>query len=206
MSCAVHAVAAAYLPDIAGRAPAPRTAPVTVTLKAAPPPIRVAATERVIRRAPSPLPRSEPAATVASIEESHDPRQPEPPSVVAEAEPVVAALMLPSAAAAAAPSVAVDAGSKVEPPRFDVAYLQNPPPAYPSIARRLRLEGTVVLRVLVDASGHAEELRIDRTSGAAILDEAALGAIRLWRFVPGRQGPEAIARWVDVPVRFRLQD
>src|SRR5262249_11052391 len=111
--------------------------------------------------------------------------------------------------AAGGPSQALDAvpaGPKIDLPRFDVAYLQNPPPAYPTIARRMRLEGTVVLRVLVDAVGHAEELRVGKTSGAAILDEAALGAVRDWRFVPARQGPEAIAHWVDVPVRFRLQD
>src|SRR4029077_345171 len=112
---------------------------------------------------------------------------PEAPTVVAEAAPALAALT-------------------VEPPRFDVAYLHNPSPAYPAIARRLRLEGTVVLRVLVDATGRAEALRIDRTSGANILDQAAMGAVRDWRFVPARQGPEAIAHWVDVPVRFRLQD
>ena len=63
-----------------------------------------------------------------------------------------------------------------------------------------------MLRVLVDVGGRAEELRIDRTSGAWILDEVALAAVRKWRFVPARRGDEAIAHWVDVPVRFRLQD
>src|SRR5262249_41217363 len=108
--------------------------------------------------------------------------------------------------AAGGPSQALDAvpaGPKIDLPRFDVAYLQNPPPAYPAIARRMRLEGTVVLRVLVDTAGHAEELRIGQTSGAAILDEAALGAGRGRRLVPPRQGPEALAHLVAVPAPVR---
>ena len=220
-SCALHTVAAAYLPDITAQASAPQRAPVTVTLKApppapvtdipraSPPPVRVAKIERVIRRVPSPPVRRElpapepfvvpaPSVPVVPMEEPRESRQRE--------APIVVAAVAPPAVAVESRSVAVDAAPKIELPRFDVAYLQNPPPAYPAIARRMRLEGTVVLRVLVDALGHAEELRIGKTSGAAILDEAALGAVRDWRFVPARQGPEAIAHWVDVPVRFRFQD
>src|SRR5262249_3513793 len=148
--------------------------------------------------ASEPFVATAPSVPVVPIEEPRDSRQPE--------TPIVVAAVAPAAMALESRSLPVDAGPKIELPRFDVAYLQNPPPAYPTIARRMRLEGTVVLRVLVDAVGHAEELRVGKTSGAAILDEAALGAVRDWRFVPARQGPEAIAHWVDVPVRFRLQD
>ena len=63
-----------------------------------------------------------------------------------------------------------------------------------------------MLRVFVDAAGRAEQLKLDKTSGASILDEVALNAVRNWRFVPARRGTEAIAHWVEVPVRFRLQD
>jgi len=70
----------------------------------------------------------------------------------------------------------------------------------------MKLQGTVVLRVLVNPAGRAEELIVDQTSGASVLDQAALGAVRDWRFVPARRGADAIAHWVDVPVRFRLQD
>lgn len=112
----------------------------------------------------------------------------------------------PAVVAAAAPSLGGEAGPTTEPPRFNAAYLNNPPPDYPAVARRLRLQGTVVLRVLVGTAGRAEELHVDQTSGASILDDAALSAVRNWRFVPARRGTEAIARWVDVPVRFRFQD
>ena len=39
------------------------------------------------------------------------------------------------------------------PPQFDAAYLRNPPPAYPALARRYREQGKVLLRVYVSAAG-----------------------------------------------------
>ncbi|MBC7945789.1 MAG: energy transducer TonB [Burkholderiales bacterium] len=121
------------------------------------------------------------------------------PASAAAAQPpatvIAATRPTPSPAAAAGPVV---------PPHFEVAYLDNPKPAYPLAARRLKLEGTVVLRVLVKASGAPETIALGQSSGAAILDEAALAAVKSWRFVPAHQGERAIDHWVDVPIRFRL--
>jgi protein TonB len=133
--------------------------------------------------------------------------EPRAPAIASEPEPPAPAV--PTIAAAVAPVSAVEtipAAPRTELPRFDVAYLDNPHPSYPVLARRMKLQGTVVLRVLVNSAGRAEELIVDQTSGASILDQAALGAVRDWRFVPARRGAHVIAHWVDVPVRFRLQD
>lgn len=89
-------------------------------------------------------------------------------------------------------------------PRFDADYLNNPPPAYPPLARRLRLEGRVVLRVHVGRQGEPLEVSLDTSSGYDILDRAALDAVRRWRFVPAREGSEAVAAWVRVPLAFRI--
>jgi protein TonB len=91
------------------------------------------------------------------------------------------------------------------PPRFDAAYLDNPAPAYPPMARRLGERGKVVLRVLVGAAGAAEKVEVRASSGSARLDDAALETVRHWRFVPARQGAEAIPAWVLVPISFSLQ-
>lgn len=91
-----------------------------------------------------------------------------------------------------------------EPPRFDAAYLGNPQADYPAAALRRRLEGTVLLEVRVDAQGHPAQIAIANSSGADLLDEAAVAAVRRWRFVPARLGPDAVAGSVRVPVRFRL--
>jgi periplasmic protein TonB len=73
-------------------------------------------------------------------------------------------------------------------------------------ARRLRQQGTVLLRVNVGADGAADAVVVARSSGSRWLDQAALEAVRLWRFVPGRRGETAIASQVNVPVTFQLTD
>jgi len=109
------------------------------------------------------------------------------------------------AAAPPAPSVAPRAEQTVTPPVFNAAYLRNPPPRYPPAARRNSEEGTVVLRVLVTTDGTASRTELDRSSGSAVLDSAALEAVRSWRFVPARRGSQNIEDWVRVPVVFRLE-
>jgi protein TonB len=93
----------------------------------------------------------------------------------------------------------------VTPPRFDAAYLDNPPPAYPALARRAREQGKVVLRVLVTPAGMAQRVEVRSSSGSNRLDEAALDTVKRWRFVPARQGVEAISAWVLVPISFSLE-
>jgi protein TonB len=100
-------------------------------------------------------------------------------------------------AAATAPAVVL--------PRFDAAYLQNPPPAYPPLARRMGEQGRVFLRVLVAADGVAHQVELKTTSGSTRLDYAALETVKRWRFVPARQGDQAVAAWVVVPISFTLE-
>lgn len=92
----------------------------------------------------------------------------------------------------------------VSAPRFDAGYLNNPAPRYPPLSRRMGEEGKVMLRVLVSSEGQAQEVRLHVSSGSARLDEAAIDAVRNWRFVAARQGERSISGWVIVPISFRL--
>lgn len=78
-------------------------------------------------------------------------------------------------------------------------------PTYPSTPRRLGIEGTVLLGVLVDATGRVGDVVVRRSGGHADLDRAAADAVRQWQFEPARRGVEAIAMWVEIPVQFRLR-
>jgi protein TonB len=89
-------------------------------------------------------------------------------------------------------------------PDLRVAYASNPPPNYPRAARRLGLEGRVVLRAEILATGGCGQIAVSRSSGHAVLDDAALQAVKGWRFVPATRGGQAVAAWVEVPVTFRL--
>ena len=171
-------------------APSPQVVPVAkVPPTKAPtiiPPARVAAQPVVVARVFSPDPVATEAVAEAPIERE--------PSVVEAAEASVDVTSPPSAVTA----------QEIIAPRFDADYLNNPSPPYPAAARRLRLQGTVVLRVTVSDSGLPLNIRVVQSSGASILDQAALKVVRDWTFVPARQGDEKISAAVDVPIRFVL--
>ena len=80
----------------------------------------------------------------------------------------------------------------------------NPAPRYPRTARRRGIEGRLVLQVLVDATGAARSVEVFATSGHGLLDEAAIDAVRRWRFVPGHRDGQAAPTLVRVPVTFKL--
>jgi len=85
-------------------------------------------------------------------------------------------------------------------------YLNNPPPEYPPAARRRGYEGTVMMEVFVDREGKVRDLRLVQSSGHAMLDRAAMGAVKGWRFEPASQGEEKVDMWVKVPLTFRLKN
>lgn len=86
-----------------------------------------------------------------------------------------------------------------------VAYETATPPAYPILAAREQVQGTVLLKVLVDASGTPVDVRVEQTSGSRLLDDAARRhVLAAWRFHPAMRGGHAIETWALVPVRFSL--
>jgi|GEM_PF-857193 len=84
-------------------------------------------------------------------------------------------------------------------------YRDNPPPRYPLQARKRHYQGTVVLDVLVDARGKAQDVKIAESSGYSILDRAAMEAVENWRFQPGRRNGRPVDTWVKLPLRFELK-
>ena len=74
------------------------------------------------------------------------------------------------------------------------------PPVYPPKCRRLGIEGTVRVRVLVGQKGRPKEVTIERSSGDEALDESAQVAVRDWRFEPARRDGVPIQAWAGVPI------
>ena len=85
------------------------------------------------------------------------------------------------------------------------AYRLNPSPEYPAVARRRGYEGTVLVEVLVSRDGRVKDLRVSRSSGYSVLDQAAMASIRGWLFEPASINGEKVEMWVKVPVRFDLK-
>ncbi|MEW5863192.1 MAG: TonB family protein [Pseudomonadota bacterium] len=157
---------------------------------------------------PSELPKPKPVAKIKA-----QPRPAEPPPVITSSSDAPSPILAPAAPPAppppaepvlAAPAPAA-APAPVTAPIFDADYLENPPPPYPPLARRLGEQGRVILRVLVNAEGRAEEVQIRTSSGYLRLDEAARDAVRHWKFVPAKRGSEAVRAWVLIPISFKLE-
>jgi protein TonB len=80
----------------------------------------------------------------------------------------------------------------------------NTPPNYPETARRAGWEGRVTVRVEVSADGVPTTVTLGKSSGYGVLDQAALRAVKSWRFQPRTIGGVAMAGVVEVPVNFAL--
>ena len=188
-------------------------------LRPTPPETLPALTVRVLAATPLPprVAAPEPART-------EPPRKPVPPSVAPlpptptkKASPVAAPVLAAPATASASsafavvpPAAAPAAEPAAAPPpalvgaRFDADYLHNPKPVYPAASRRLGEEGRVLLRVRVSAQGLPLSVDVRQSSGSPRLDEAARAAVERWRFVPAKQGTEAVESTVVVPLQFTL--
>jgi protein TonB len=77
-------------------------------------------------------------------------------------------------------------------------------PTYPSASRRAGEEGTVRLKVLVDEKGRPKDVAVATSSGFPRLDQAAMQAVRKWRFVAATDGTSPISAWTQVAITFRL--
>jgi protein TonB len=86
-----------------------------------------------------------------------------------------------------------------------LAY-RSAPLRYPPTALRQHLQGTVLLRVLVDETGKPVEVQIAHSSGYRLLDHSAREQVLAgWRFTPAMANGHPVQAWAQVPVSFALR-
>lgn len=88
---------------------------------------------------------------------------------------------------------------------YKAAYLNNPKPPYPPVAFQLRIEGTVMVKALVQPDGSCGEVLLGRSSGNSMLDQSALNTVAQWKFVPAKSQGKDISQWVSIPITFALK-
>jgi protein TonB len=76
-------------------------------------------------------------------------------------------------------------------------------PPYPELARLAKIEGTVIVRVLVGKDGKVKDAVLGKSVNG-ILDEAAMDAARRCVFKPAMQNKKPVAVWVAIPFAFKL--
>ena len=106
------------------------------------------------------------------------------------------------------------AGAAAQPPQvppgtYRVAGVTAPfpiekqEPQYAEDARVAKLQGTVLISLVVGEDGQARDLRVRKSLGLG-LDENAVAAVTRWRFTPGTKDGQPVAVQTTVEVNFRL--
>jgi protein TonB len=202
----LHAAAVALLLSYApARSALLAAAPIMVDLLAPPAPVVEPKPEpRIDPPKPRPVRRKvqrpvEPPPVVTAPVQAPAPIEAPPPP---PAPPPMQAVAPPAPEPVAAPP---PAPAPLTQPIFQADYLDNPAPAYPALSRRIGEEGRVVLRVLVNPAGLADQIEVRTSSGHPRLDDAARTTVARWRFVPAKRGDQPVAAWVLIPISFRLE-
>jgi protein TonB len=75
-------------------------------------------------------------------------------------------------------------------------------PVYPVIAREAKVEGTVILEAVIDPTGRVDHVRVLRSR--PLLDQAAVDAVRGWRYTPTLLNGVPVPVLLTITVRFTL--
>lgn len=121
-----------------------------------------------------------------------------PQNASAKTEPVAS----PVAAVEPAPAAAPPAEPRTI--SSGVEYVRAPQPEYPSAAKRRGDQGLVVLRVLVNEKGIAEQVEVQKSSGFASMDEAGRKAVLHALFKPYIDKGKATPVYALIPIHFQL--
>jgi protein TonB len=178
---------------------------------------------RLARSLTTPLQRVAEAVTPAppvSAPPVSTPAVPELPPPVSSAAPgagmttstePVAAPGPPAGAPVSAPAVVASAPSRDTASAEAITQSARPQggyqvrPSYPSSALRQGIQGTTMLKVHVLIDGRVGDIVVQQSAGHPDLDQAAIEAVRRWRFEPARRGSDPVAMWVLLPVQFQIR-
>ena len=78
-------------------------------------------------------------------------------------------------------------------------------PEYPAKARRMSMQGSVVVQLVVDVTGQPRNCTVVRATPDGFFEEAALAAAKQMRFAPGKIKGQAVNTVVQLPFSFKLQ-
>ncbi len=79
-------------------------------------------------------------------------------------------------------------------------------PVYPWLARKRNWAGIVQLKALIGKKGEVVEVEVLKSSGYPLLDEAAVKAVRKWRYQPALRAGQEVEAVVRVRIPFVLED
>jgi protein TonB len=99
----------------------------------------------------------------------------------------------------AAPEVPLPIGGDVKPAEL----ISRISPVYPTLARNQHVSGDVRVDALIDANGRVTTMKV--ISGPTLLHQAAMDALRLWKYQPATLDGKQVPMHLTVTLQFRLQ-
>lgn len=171
---------------------------VLVVKKYVPPPPKIERKQIVKKKFTKKVPIPDPTP-----DEPEPIREPEPEIEPEPIPPDVDVLIgVPEPPPPSGPLMAGVAGV-TNPVRIAQSYLQ---PEYPELARVARIEGNVILQAVITKSGQVSEVEVLRCNRPNMgFEEAAVYAVREWRYKPALQGDKPVDVYFTVVVDFELQ-
>lgn len=107
-------------------------------------------------------------------------------------------IAVPIAPKVAGPKAPVRVGGRVKEPRLIVRV----DPRYPPLAIQTHMQGAVIVDAVIDEHGNVVEARV--VSGPPLLIQAAMDAVRQWKYEPTYLNDEPVPVQLNVTVQFRL--
>ncbi len=98
-----------------------------------------------------------------------------------------------------APEAPLPVGGDVKPAKL----ISKVSPLYPSMARNQHISGDVRVDALIDANGRVTTMKV--ISGPTLLHQAAMDALRQWRYQPASLDGKPVAMHLTVTLQFSLQ-
>src|SRR6266853_1402322 len=119
--------------------------------------------------------------------------------VVSGAESSLSANFADTTKQPAAPAAPVAVGGDVKPARM----ISSVAPMYPALAKSQHIAGSVRVDALVDTNGRVTTMKI--VSGPSMLHQAAMDALRQWKYQPATLDGKPVPMHLTVTIQFRLQ-
>jgi protein TonB len=99
----------------------------------------------------------------------------------------------------AAPAAPLPIGGDVK----QAKLVSSVPPVYPTLAKNQHISGDVRIDALIDASGRVTTMKV--VSGPTLLHQAAMDALKQWKYQPATLDGKAVPMHLTVNIQFRLQ-
>lgn len=95
---------------------------------------------------------------------------------------------------------------------FDMAEVDQAPkviyqvaPIYPLAAKYRGMAGKVVIKFIVQIDGSVNSIQVESATPANLFEQAAINAVKKWRFKPGRRNNRPVATRIELPLEFKLE-